>query len=64
MRWYWIVDLELRSFEILERGPGALYVHALAVTAGVIDPVPGCEGLTLDLDELWAEIDRLPGEQA
>lgn len=60
VRWYWIVDPELRSFEILERGPDARYVHALAATAGVVDPVPGCEGLVLDLDELWAEIDRLP----
>lgn len=63
VRWYWIVDPDLRSVEILERGPDARYVHALAATAGVIDPVPGCEGLTLDLDELWAEIDRLPSEQ-
>ena len=62
VRWYWIVDPELRSLEILERGSDGRYVHALAATAGVIDPVPGCEGLVLDLDELWAEIDRLPAE--
>jgi Uma2 family endonuclease len=62
VRWYWIVDPELRSLEILELGPDGRYVHALGATAGVIDPVPGCEGLRLDLDELWAEIDRLPAE--
>lgn len=48
----------------LEHGPDARYVHALAATAGVIDPVPGCEGVALDLDELWAEHDRLPADPA
>jgi len=64
VRWYWILDPELRSLEILELGPDGRYVHALGATSGVVDPVPGCEGLTLDLDELWAEIDRLPAEDA
>jgi len=59
IRWYWIVDPELRSLEILELGPDGRYVHALGATSGVIGPVPGCEGLALDLDELWGEIDRL-----
>jgi Uma2 family endonuclease len=62
IRWYWIVDPELRSLEILELGPDGRYVHALGATAGVIDPVPGCEGLTLDLDELWGEVDQLAVE--
>lgn len=33
---------------------------------GKIEDVPGCEGLALDLDALWVELDRLgdevPGE--
>jgi Uma2 family endonuclease len=62
VRWYWIVDPELRSLEILELGADGRYVHALGATAGVIDPVPGCEGLRFDLDALWAAIDRLPAE--
>ena len=62
VRWYWLVDPALRSFEILELGADKRFTHALAVTDGVIDPVPGCEGLRLDLEELWGEIDRLPIE--
>jgi len=62
VRWYWIVDPELRSVEILELGPDRRYIHSLGATSGVIDPVPGCEGLTLDLDAVWAAVDRLPAE--
>jgi Uma2 family endonuclease len=57
--WYWIVDPELRSFEILQLSPGGLYTHAVARTEGVIDPVPGCEALRLDVSALWSEVDAL-----
>lgn len=63
IRWYWIVDPELRSLEILELGSDGRYVHALGATSGVVDPVPGCEGLILDLDGLWAEVDQLGVEE-
>ncbi len=62
VRWYWIVDPELRSLEILELGGDGRYVHALGASSGVVELVPGCEGLTLDLDVLWAAVDRLPAE--
>ena len=64
VRYYWIVDPELRSLEILELGADRRYVHALSVASGVVDPVPGCEGLTLDLDELWETVERLAPEPA
>jgi Uma2 family endonuclease len=59
VRWYWIVDPQLRSLEVLELGDDGRYVHALDVTEGGVERVPGCEGLTLDLDALWSELDRL-----
>jgi hypothetical protein len=37
------------------------YLVALAAGEGQHD-APGCEGLRLDLDALWARADALPGE--
>ena len=62
VRWYWLVDPALRSVEILKLGADEpLRPRALDVTEGVVDStwVPGCPGLRLDLDALWAEIDQL-----
>lgn len=61
VRYYWIIDPEERSLEILELGPDGRYVRALGAVSGRLD-VPGCEGLVMDLDDLWAEIDRLGPE--
>lgn len=62
VRFYWIVDPADRTFEILELGAGSQYIHRVSASDGTIDPVPGCEGLTLDLDELWAKVDELGSE--
>jgi Uma2 family endonuclease len=59
VRWYWIVDPGLRSVEILELGSDGRYAHAVAATDHRLDGVPGCQGLSLDVPALWAEIDRL-----
>jgi len=59
VRYYWLVDPDYRSFEVWELGADARYARAATGIAGKVERVPGCEGLSLDLDELWAEIDRL-----
>ena len=60
IRYYWIVDPELRSLEISELGSDGRYAHALGATEGTVENVPGCEGLTVDLDAIWAALDKLP----
>ncbi len=59
IRYYWIVDPNLRSLEIFELGPDGSYRYALGAASGTIESVPGCQDLVLDLDALWAEIDHL-----
>ncbi len=64
VRFYWIVDPGLGSFEIFERNEAGNYVRVVAATSGKLASVPGCEGLAVDLDELWNELDRLAPEDA
>jgi len=59
VRFYWILDPQLRSLEIFELGADGRYAQALGATGGALEEIPGCEGLHLDLDALWQEIDRL-----
>jgi Uma2 family endonuclease len=63
VRWYWIVDPWLRSLQIHELDAQGRYVHVVDVTEGVIERVPGCEGLRLDLDGLWREVELLGAEE-
>jgi Uma2 family endonuclease len=55
-RYYWILDPQLRTLEILELRRNRRYSVALAASGGTLR-VPGCPGLALDLDALWREID-------
>ena len=57
VRYYWIVDPQLRSLEVLGRSPQGRYEHLLGATEGKID-IPGSDGFVLDLDGVWAEIER------
>ena len=59
VRYYWIVDRQLRSIEIYERSEDGRYARAMSATSGTLDGIPGCEGLSLDLDALWREVDEL-----
>jgi Uma2 family endonuclease len=57
--WYWLLDPQLRSLEVLELDAQGRYLHVLGVSTGTLEKIPGCEGLTLDLDALWAAIGSL-----
>jgi Uma2 family endonuclease len=61
VRFYWLVDPEIRSMEVLELGDDGRYRHALGATEGVVEP-PGCPGLRVDLDALWAAVDDLEAQ--
>ena len=63
IRYYWILDPQLRTLEVLELDVRGRYRVALACSQGRV-PVPGCRGLVLNLDELWAEVDEAERQQA
>jgi Uma2 family endonuclease len=62
VRYYWILDPQLRTLEILELGARARYRVVVATSRGALR-VPGCPGLVLDLDALWAEVDEAERQQ-
>lgn len=63
VRFYWIVDPAIRTFEILELGADGRFVLAASVAEGRIDPVPGFPGLVVDVDALWARLDLLESDR-
>jgi Uma2 family endonuclease len=54
--YYWILDPQLRTLEVLELESGGRYRVALSRSSGRAR-IPGCSGLGLDLDDLWAEVE-------
>lgn len=58
VRYYWIVDPALGSVEIFELDSGR-FARSAALTGGSLRQVPGCPGMELDVDQLWAELARL-----
>lgn len=59
VRFYWVVDPQLRTLEIYELGADGRYVRAVSAATGIVDVIPGCEGLVVDLDGLWREVEEL-----
>jgi Uma2 family endonuclease len=62
VRSYWLLDPQVRLLEVLELGPEGRYIAALSATEGQVR-VPGFDDLVLDLDQLWAEVDRVIGHE-
>lgn len=54
---YWLVDPEAHTVEILLRHIDGRFLEVLSAAEGT-HYVPGCDGLRLDLDALWAEVDQ------
>lgn len=57
VRQYWLVDPEARTLEILVRQADGRFLEVLAAAVGTHD-IAGCDGLKLELDALWREIDH------
>lgn len=56
---YWLVDPDARLFEFLTLGPdGRWREETESASEGRVE-VAGFDGLTLDLDELWSEAERI-----
>ncbi len=62
VRYYWLIDPLARTVEIRELRADAPATIVLAALGGS-HPVPGCDGLSVDLDSLWTELERLPEEE-
>lgn len=58
VHYYWLVDPEVRTLEVLERTADGKYAIVLSAAEGQL-AIPGCEGLVLDLDALWSEVEGL-----
>jgi Uma2 family endonuclease len=56
---YWLLDPQVRTLEVYELGADGRYARARGASGGRVEGLPGCPDLVVDLDVLWAEVDRL-----
>jgi Uma2 family endonuclease len=61
--YYWILDPQLRTLEILEREVSGRFRVVVSRSGGKFR-IPGCPGFVLNLDDLWAEVDEAERQQA
>jgi Uma2 family endonuclease len=62
VRYYWIIDPQLRTVEVYELEEARRYARALSATGGVLREIPGCPDLVVDLDVLWADVSELEAD--
>jgi Uma2 family endonuclease len=55
VKWYWLVDPAVETFEIWELNERKRYERIAGVSEGILDTIAGCEGLTIDVSALWVE---------
>lgn len=63
VRYYWIVDPAIRTFEFYELNERGQYVRMGAADSGALADIPGCDGLVLNLDALWAGLDKFSTDE-
>lgn len=61
VRFYWLLNPDARTLEILELNAQGRYTIVETAVSGKV-AIPGCDELVLDLDQLWSEADRLMPE--
>ena len=60
VRFYWLVDPALATFETFGLTDGGTYAKLVGATGEIVSEVPGCAGLTINVGALWTELKRLP----
>lgn len=61
-RYYWLVDPAVKTVEMYELNAKGQYTRVHGASSGKLENIPGCDGLVLDLDELWTELDEFNAE--
>ena len=53
------IEIVSRTVEIFALGDDRRYASVFSATGGVHGEIAGCPGLSLDIDELWRQVDRV-----